>query len=349
MYIFAQTFPVCTHIRRSLSGCLLVGFAVLLGGCTSGSKNNVTPPPQVTAPSGLTYSQNSIDAMVGTAITTDTPTVTGEVSAYSVAPALPTGLSLDKSKGTVSGTPTVAAAQTTYTVTASNAGGSTTAQIKLTVDALPAPSGLAYPKAAIHATVGTAIAGDTPTVTGTVTAYSIEPTLPAGLSLDAITGTISGTPTAVAPQASYTVTASNAGGSTTAQIQISVAAAPVVLMDLGHTSGILAIRADADRVLSEDDSGHWNLWDYATGQSVANGDGGVTTNASQIALNTSLAAVNTSSGVVVIDSSDGHPVFTAPKASWWAMAPDGSYICTGSATALTVYSPDRVHGADQVG
>ena len=53
-------------------------------------------------------------------------------------------------------------------------------------------------------------------------AYSITPDLPAGLTLDGITGTISGTPTAVTLSTAYTVTASNASGSSSASINITV-------------------------------------------------------------------------------------------------------------------------------
>jgi hypothetical protein len=44
-------------------------------------------------------------------------------------------------------------------------------------------------------TVGTEITPLDPTVTGTVTSYVVSPDLPAGLSLDATTGRISGKPT----------------------------------------------------------------------------------------------------------------------------------------------------------
>jgi uncharacterized protein (TIGR03118 family) len=52
-------------------------------------------------------------------------------------------------------------------------------------------------------------------VTGTVTGYTVSPALPAGLALNATSGVISGTPTATAAQATYTITASNSAGSTT--------------------------------------------------------------------------------------------------------------------------------------
>jgi len=85
-----------------------------------------------------------------------------------------------------------------------------------------APSNLSYSPSTVSGTVGTAISSLTPTVTGTVDTYSVSPTLPAGLLINASSGVISGTPTAVATSASYTVTASNAGGSTTAQVTIAV-------------------------------------------------------------------------------------------------------------------------------
>jgi uncharacterized protein (TIGR03118 family) len=77
-----------------------------------------------------------------------------------------------------------------------------------------APTGLTY-TAPATLNVGTAITPLSPTVTGTVTGYTVSPALPAGLALNATSGVISGTPTATAAQATYTITASNSAGSTT--------------------------------------------------------------------------------------------------------------------------------------
>jgi len=89
------------------------------------------------------------------------------------------------------------------------------------------PSALSYTPSSARGTVGTPISSLTPTVTGTVTSYSVSPALPAGLSISTSTGVISGTPTAVSASASYTVTATNGTGSATATVTIEVAAAPV--------------------------------------------------------------------------------------------------------------------------
>jgi hypothetical protein len=91
------------------------------------------------------------------------------------------------------------------------------------ISSVVAPSSLSY--ANISGTAGSAITSVTPTVTGTVASYSIEPTLPAGLSIDPTTGVISGTPTVTAASAVYTVTARNAGGNTTATLTVAVVAA----------------------------------------------------------------------------------------------------------------------------
>ena len=190
----------------------------MMQGCGGGGGSENNPPP-VVPPSGLSYGQPAIAAMMNHAIDADVPTVTGRVSSYAVSPALPAGLSLDSSSGVISGTPTVILAKASFTVSASNSAGSTTATIQITV-ALPPPTGLSYSQ--IAGAVNVAITPDVPTVTGTVSSYSINPTLPAGLILDGSTGVISGTPTAVSAQTSYTVTASNSGGSTTAAVQISV-------------------------------------------------------------------------------------------------------------------------------
>jgi len=89
------------------------------------------------------------------------------------------------------------------------------------------PSALSYTPSLASGTVGTPISSLTPTVTGTVTSYSVSPALPLGLTLNASSGVISGTPSAVASSADYTVTVTNGTGSTTATVTIEVVAAPV--------------------------------------------------------------------------------------------------------------------------
>jgi hypothetical protein len=70
--------------------------------------------------------------------------------------------------------------------------------------------------------------------------YIIHPALPAGLSFNSGTGTISGTPAAVTTEATYTVTTANEFGTSTATITITVNALPAVttqvVSDIGTTT-----------------------------------------------------------------------------------------------------------------
>ena len=83
---------------------------------------------------------------------------------------------------------------------------------KVIVGDIP-PSSLSYPTPNFFPP-GVAIASLNPTVTGSVTTYSVSPSLPTGLSLNTSSGVISGTPIANTASLTYTVTATNAGGST---------------------------------------------------------------------------------------------------------------------------------------
>ena len=163
----------------------------------------------------------------GVQIASNTPTVSGgAVASYSVTPALPAGLSLNTTTGVVSGTPTVVAAAAGYMVTATNASGSTSASLSITVNDQP-PAALSYSTGTAVYTKGVQITPDLPTNSGgTVISYSVTPALPPGLTLNALSGIIIGSPTVVTAAANYTVTATNSGGNTTAVLNITVMAPP---------------------------------------------------------------------------------------------------------------------------
>jgi len=182
-----------------------------------------TTAPPVAAPSALSYSSNPATHTKGTAITANTPTSSGgAVTSYVVSPALPAGLNLNPSTGVISGTPTVVTPTASYTVTATNSGGSTTTSVSITVNDT-APMSLAYLSNPATYTQGTAIPNNTPANSGgAAVSYSVLPALPAGLTLNPVTGVISGTPTAVTLASSYSVTATNTGGSTSTLLSITV-------------------------------------------------------------------------------------------------------------------------------
>ena len=88
---------------------------------------------------------------------------------------------------------------------------------------LQAPANLSYPQVVIQTIVDLPLAVVAPTVTGPVDHFAIGPLLPAGLTFDARTGAIGGTPTTPSPEATYTVTAVNGAGMASTRIDLFVA------------------------------------------------------------------------------------------------------------------------------
>jgi DNA-binding beta-propeller fold protein YncE len=84
------------------------------------------------------------------------------------------------------------------------------------------PASLGYSQLAPVFTKGVAVTADNPVFSGKTAVYSVNPALPAGLSLSSSTGILSGTPTAVSATASYVVTAAGSGGSASVTLSITV-------------------------------------------------------------------------------------------------------------------------------
>ncbi|MDB2569414.1 putative Ig domain-containing protein, partial [Candidatus Poseidonia alphae] len=174
------------------------------------------------APS-IAYSGSPFTFTEGTAISSITPTNTGDSATWSISPSLPNGLNIDSSTGVISGTPTVTASSASYVITATNSGGSDTATISLTVNA-QAPSGLSYATENMTLEKGTAMIPNLPSVGGgTVTSWEISPSLPSGLTWGTSDGKISGTPTVLQTTATtYTIWANNSGGEASANVNITI-------------------------------------------------------------------------------------------------------------------------------
>src|SRR5262245_6977951 len=120
-------------MRIGFRAGVLAAATVILSSCGGGGSGGSSPPPTPpAAPAGLMYSSPQ-SFVVAQAITALSPTVTGTVTSYAVAPQLPAGLSLNTTTGVISGTPTAITPVGTYIVTGSNAGGSSTANISITI------------------------------------------------------------------------------------------------------------------------------------------------------------------------------------------------------------------------
>lgn len=313
---------------------LILPLTIFIASCGGGS--HAGPP----APSQLSYS-SAPAFVINRQITPLQPSVMGMVSNFSVAPSLPAGLGISAATGIISGTPTIVAAKTTYTVTATGSSGSTTAQVSLVVNDVP-PS-ISYPSSYYSFTKGVAANSIAPASSGGAAVnWSITPDLPGGLALNAKDGTVSGTATASSVATTYTITATNSGGQSTAHITIAVAASPV--LDLGHATAVDEVRISGSHAFSQDVSGHWVLWDYSTSANLGNGTSiPCQSSYCSASLPSDLAGptlvIGTMSGFDIRASSDGHLVSgVSGTFPWWKLATDGSYICAGSTNGLQVWS-----------
>ena len=107
-------------------------------------------------------------------------------------------------------------------VVVSDGVGATNATIKINLfDLNKAPTSVKYPGPLVFSK-DSPIADVTPEVNGFATKFSITPALPAGVKIDTTTGVINGTPTAIAPKVTFTVSASNKGGTITGTVDITV-------------------------------------------------------------------------------------------------------------------------------
>lgn len=339
-----HTTSAASMIGRRVCASTVLLACLLLASCggDGGGGGSYTPPPMTAAPSDLQYPTPPA-FVTNTAIAPLTPTVVGEVTSYTVSPALPAGLSLSTTTGVISGTPTSVAAKTNYTIKATNGGGSTTAVVPIAVNGI-APSITYSSYYGFTANVGAQPI--TPTVSGgAVVTWAIKPALPAGLVFSTTDGTISGTPTTAVAPSMYAVTATNSGGQSVANFTLAIAAAP--LLDLGHSSAVGLIRCANSSLISLDEGGHWALQAYGSGATLASGDGACVNCTPvtawsvyppvDVAGNTAIAAAP--GGIEVLSAVSGQLLATiAGTFSWFELASDGSYIATGSATALTAWS-----------
>jgi hypothetical protein len=140
-------------------------------------------------------------------------TANNSPTSYSITGTLPTGLSLNPATGLISGNPTVQGT-TTVTIKATNANGTGSKQLTITVYPFTNPPSINSPLTA-GATAGTAF---TYTITASNSPFSFDAVgLPAGLTVNTSTGVISGIPSA-AGTTSVTIKATNAAATAQATL-----------------------------------------------------------------------------------------------------------------------------------
>lgn len=114
----------------------LSALAVLVCACGRLGFDEHAPSAGDAAPGGaitLSYARENVVAIVGTTNIGLSPAVTGAPTAFTVAPPLPAGLSLDATTGVLAGIPTQAVDNSTYTISASDGASSASFAITMTI------------------------------------------------------------------------------------------------------------------------------------------------------------------------------------------------------------------------
>jgi Tol biopolymer transport system component len=232
----------CSVLPALPSGLSLTSSCVITGTPTviiASANYTITAANSAGSSAGATISIGVVDAapaisftaspytfMLNTLVSTFVPTNTGGgIASCTISPTLPTGLSFNTSTCAISGTPTALSTATNYTVTATNPGGSSAATVNITVrDSAPV---ITYAGSPYIFAPNNLITTVTPSNTGgAITSCASSPSLPTGLSLDQTTCALMGTPTTNTAAASYSITATNSGGSNSTAITITISSMP---------------------------------------------------------------------------------------------------------------------------
>ncbi len=211
--VIGTTGVTGTPTAPNTSGTFSVS-AISAAGCVGVAVYTYNIPGTAACPTAVvvTPATGSPAFSVGTAVnipvsaTGGPPIATGYT--YALSGTLPAGLTF--AAGAITGTPTsVGGGSFTITATSTPGGCTGSATYTYTVVIPPCPTITASVAVATASTVGAAYSLNAgATTTGGTLGYTVTPALPAGLAINATTGLISGTPTAVAASAVYNVRAS---------------------------------------------------------------------------------------------------------------------------------------------
>src|SRR5438552_14372771 len=202
----------------------ILAFVLIVASATTAfaAKPKITSPSTATGQVGVAFSYQ---------ITADQAITTWGAAG------LPAGLTVNTATGLISGTPaagTDAASPYSVTLTATNANG-TSNPTTLTLTIKPPPPVITSASTA-SGTVGVAFSYQI-TATNNPTSYNATG-LPAGLTVNTSTGLISGTPT-TAGTYSVTISATNAGGTGSATLTLTInPAKPVITSSLTATGQV---------------------------------------------------------------------------------------------------------------
>ncbi|MFM9049982.1 MAG: putative Ig domain-containing protein [Actinomycetota bacterium] len=210
------------------------------------ANQSLTVPVRIRiAPHDFSLSYGDYAGHVGApvTITPHTSLAIGPVRDYAVsAGTLPAGLRLDAATGVIAGSPTRATAgPVSVTITARDDLGVSSASFTLSVDSGPAALSASYPNVVAHVGKGQTV---TPTVSGASGALGfrvVAGQVPDGMTLNATTGVVSGTPTAAQSAAPVTVRVTDSATSVDVTFSIEVLAHTLTLAYPSVTSDVGAV------------------------------------------------------------------------------------------------------------
>ena len=149
-----------------------------------------------------------------------------------------------------------------YIVEYGDAGGAqtyNTATRSISISISDIPPAISYSTSSVTAIINSVITTLTPTNSGgTVSSWSIDPTLPTGISFNTSTGVISGTPTVVSTSTAYEITATGAGGSDSETVTFEVVLPP----DISYPDNSVSFTKDSaiSPITPTNDGGPISTW-----------------------------------------------------------------------------------------
>jgi hypothetical protein len=185
-------------------------------------------------PEMLDFGESEVILEIGAEMQQLTPGFVGDApSSWAINPKLPDGISIDSDSGVISGTPTNEVPSKSYTIIASNAAGTSSFRIEITV--LPPPViSIELQLNTLYCTKGETCFLEIPTFSGGSPQYwDSSPPLPQGMALGS-DGSVSGTPARVG-DSNHTITASNSAGGASSPLRIITVHSPPDFADYGST------------------------------------------------------------------------------------------------------------------
>lgn len=314
--------------------------------------------PSLIAPSAFSYPVTTLAANLGQSISPLNPTVSGSSLEFRVSPSLPAGLSLNSSTGIISGTPLVAQLAMTYTLTASNSGGSIQSQLIISVSGYYSVSVLTD---TVDATVGDGLCANS------VSACSLRAAIQESNALFSA----SGVPSTIDVTASGTLTLTLSTLSITGKMQLnghgltingnsasrvmSITGSDVNLSNIVITNG--AVAGDGAGILHSNSSGKLVLDNVTITNNVAGTagflGGGIYSNGSFVSISNSTISNNTNGqnnagygGGIAFSGNQLEVVATVVSGNYGGRRGGGLYFTSGSGTDSVLIRESHVQNND---